>query len=170
MNATEQLKAILRQRKSTFPKSYTQQPVSPQVIEDIVQAAHLTPNHKRTRPWRFKVFRNEEKEQLALEMARIYKASTPPERFLQKKYDDIILKINASAAIITVSTAFNVLVPEWEEIAATSMGVQNMYLMATTYGLGCYWSTPAYAAQLHSYLELGEDERCLGLFYIGSIE
>ncbi|MDZ7605566.1 MAG: nitroreductase family protein [Cyclobacteriaceae bacterium] len=33
-------------------------------------------------------------------------------------------------------------IPEWQEIAAVSMAVQNMWLTATDMGLGAFWSTP----------------------------
>ena len=32
----------------------------------------------------------------------------------------------------------NEVIPEWEELAATSMSVQNMWLTCTSYDLGCY--------------------------------
>lgn len=52
------------------------------------------------------------------------------------------------------------------------MAVQNMWLyLASTEKYGGYWSTPSYAMGNHlkKYLNLEENERCLGLFYIGTI-
>jgi nitroreductase len=60
------------------------------------------------------------------------------------------------------------LVPEWEEIAALGCAVQNMWLSCTANGIGAYWSSPASATNAQSFLELGEGERCLGLFYMGN--
>ena len=61
-------------------------------------------------------------------------------------------------------------VPEWEEIAATAMAVQNLWLTATEMGLGGYWSTPAYVDQIGNFISMEEGETCLGLFYLGVFE
>ena len=58
-------------------------------------------------------------------------------------------------------------VPEWEEIAATAMAVQNLWLMTQEMGLGGYWSSPGYISELAEDLNLQEGERCLGFFYLG---
>ena len=58
-------------------------------------------------------------------------------------------------------------VPEWEEIAATAMAMQNMWLTCTAYNIGCYWSTPKYSIKMNDFFKLKNDERCLGFFYLG---
>ena len=58
-------------------------------------------------------------------------------------------------------------VPEWEEIAALSAAVQNMWLTATAYHLGGYWSTPGTLPALTDWLNLPEGQRCMGLYYLG---
>jgi len=62
------------------------------------------------------------------------------------------------------------LVPEWEEIAATAMAVQNMYLTSTANNIGCYWSTPGMMNHLGEFLGLEENQRCYGLFYLGNLQ
>ncbi|HAP95565.1 MAG TPA: nitroreductase, partial [Chryseobacterium sp.] len=100
---------------------------------EILSNAVLAPNHKRTKPWRFKTFKGEEKQNLGLELQNIYKEVTPEFQFLQKKYDDIGFKISKANVIISIVVEFSGLVPDWEEIAATSMAVQNMYLTCTAH-------------------------------------
>jgi nitroreductase len=58
-------------------------------------------------------------------------------------------------------------VPEFEEVAAVSMAVQNMWLLCTELGLGCYWSSPKSSLQADAFLKLEPGQRCLGLFYLG---
>jgi len=58
-------------------------------------------------------------------------------------------------------------VPEWEEIAATAMAVQNMWLTCTAYGIGCYWSSPKTLTIHNEFFELSEGEQCLGIMYLG---
>ena len=58
-------------------------------------------------------------------------------------------------------------IPEWEEIAATAMAVQNIWLSCVDSNIGGYWSTPKVINKLNSFLQLNQHERCLGLFYLG---
>jgi len=59
------------------------------------------------------------------------------------------------------------LLPEWEEIAAVAMAVQNMWLLCTEKNIGTYWSSPKLISQAHNFFELAEDQRCLGFLYMG---
>jgi nitroreductase len=169
MNKAEILKNIIEQRRSIFPKDYSETEISQEVIEEILHSATLAPNHKRTKPWRFKIFKGEEKAALASEMQAIYKATQPEQTFLEKKYQDIGFKINKSDAVISIVVNFSGMVPEWEEIAAVSMAVQNMYLTCTANEVGCYWSSPAIVNHLKDSLTIEENQRCLGLFYMGNV-
>ena len=58
-------------------------------------------------------------------------------------------------------------VPEWEEIAAVACAVQNMWLSCTAYGIGSYWSTPGTIEDVGDFLQLAEEEYCIGFFYMG---
>lgn len=170
MNKAEVLKEIVAQRRSIFPKDYTDTEISQEILNEILHSATLAPNHKRTKPWRFKVFRGEEKAKLALEMQAIYKATQPEQIFLEKKYNDIGFKINKADAVVSIVVNFSGMVPEWEEIAAVSMAVQNMYLTCTVNQIGCYWSSPKLVDHLKGSLSIEENQKCLGLFYLGNLQ
>ena len=58
-------------------------------------------------------------------------------------------------------------VPEWEEIAATAMAVQNMWLCCTELGIGSYWSSPSLINHMDEFFDLNIGERCLGFFFMG---
>ncbi|WPO91987.1 nitroreductase [Chryseobacterium sp. HR92] len=169
MNKASILKEIIEQRRSIFPKDYTDTEISQEILEEILNAATFAPNHKRTKPWRFKIFKGEEKAQLASEMQAIYKAITPEQLFLEKKYSDIGFKINKANVVVSIVVNFSGMVPEWEEIAATSMAVQNMYLTCTANNIGCYWSSPKIVEELKDSLIIEENQQCLGLFYMGTV-
>ncbi|EJL74849.1 nitroreductase family protein [Chryseobacterium populi] len=170
MNKAEILKEIIEQRRSIFPKDYSENEISGEVINEILHSASLAPNHKRTKPWRFKIFKGDEKSRLASEMQAIYKTTQPEQLFLEKKYQDIGFKINKADAVISIIVNFSGMVPEWEEIAAVSMAVQNMYLTCTANNIGCYWSSPGIVNHLKKSLTIEENQKCLGLFYMGSID
>jgi nitroreductase len=169
MKKADVLKEIIEQRRSIFPKDYKEAEISQEILDEILNSATFAPNHKRTKPWRFKIFKGEEKAKLALEMQEIYRSTQAPEVFLEKKYNDIGFKINKADAIVSITVNFSGMVPEWEEIAAVSMAVQNMYLSCTANNIGCYWSSPKIVDHLKDSLTIEENQKCLGLFYMGVI-
>ena len=64
------------------------------------------------------------------------------------------------------------LIPEFEEISAVAMAVQNMWLyLSSSEKYGGYWSTPKYTLEdeFKAFLNLKEETKCLGLFYVGTI-
>ncbi|TDQ07066.1 nitroreductase family protein [Pedobacter metabolipauper] len=162
------LSKIIKRRRSVFPASYTSEEVPVQIIKQIIESANYAPTHKLTQPWRFIVFRNEGKVKLATELARLYKETAPAHLFLQKKYDSILEKAEQASCIITLNAQLHPdKLPEWEEIAALACAVQNMALTAEALNVGAYWSSPGMVADLKDYLNLGEREKCFGLFYMG---
>ncbi|WP_367391922.1 nitroreductase [Lewinella sp. LCG006] len=166
--STEQVSAIIRSRSSIFPAMYTDEPISEEVIMDLLENANWAPNHKKTEPWRFKVIRGAALQRLADFMGSTYKSITPQESFSEmkmKKLSTNPIKANTVIAICMQRDPAESL-PEWEELAATAMAVQNLWLSATAYGLGGYWSSPGLIAHLGPFLNLAEGERCLGLFYL----
>ncbi|KQR91892.1 nitroreductase [Chryseobacterium sp. Leaf180] len=170
MNQAEILKDIIEKRKSIFPKDYTGEKIPEDIIESVLNSGTFAPNHKRTKPWRFKLFQGTEKEKLASEMQEIYKSMQSEQQFLEKKYNDIGFKINKADAVISIVVNFSGMVPEWEEIAAVSMAVQNMYLTCTANEIGCYWSSPKIVNNLKESLTIEENQQCLGLFYMGKLD
>ncbi len=162
---------LIHRRRAIYPKTYLpEKPVSREIIEQLLENANWAPTHKRTEPWRFRVFHSpESRQRLADYLADFYLKNTPDELFSvekMKKTGDSPLRSGAVIAIcLHRNEAANL--PEFEEIAAVAMAVQNMWLTCTELGLGCYWSTPKAALRANEFLGLGENERCLGLFFLG---
>jgi nitroreductase len=164
----EILTDLIKRRRSVFPVSYTKEAVPVDIIERILESANYAPTHKLTQPWRFIVFRNEGKTKFGHELARLYMEITPKHQFLQKKYDSIIEKAEQASCVIALNLKLHTdKVPEWEELAALACAVQNMALTAEALHVGAYWSSPGMIANLNDYLNLAQDEKCYGLFYMG---
>lgn len=163
----EILEDIIKSRRSIFPKDYTAEAIPQDVLDKILESANYAPSHKKTNPWRFRIFQGLEKTELGETLAELYKATTSPETFLEKKYIDISDKVSKANTVLSIVSDFSGKVPEWEEVAATAMAVQNMYLMATANDVGCYWSSPGMIHHIGEYLQLKENEKCLGFFYMG---
>lgn len=162
------IKELIQSRRSIFPADYTTEPIPKEVIEEIIESANYAPSHKLTEPWRFTICVGAGKLRLGQVMADLYKEHTPEEKFLQKKYDSIILKAQQAGCIIVIKAQLHPdKLPEWEEIAALGCAVQNMALTATALKVGSYWSSPGMIKHLGEFLSLKENEQCFGLFYMG---
>lgn len=156
---------IIRQRRSIFPAQLNGEIIDESVIKEIVYNANTAPTHKITQPWLFKIFSNLSKRKLADEILRLKFGNKIP----KNEEENLIKKFNLTSHIICIclDRSDENLIPEWEEIAAVSMSVQNMWLTCTANNLGCYWSSPKVISELSTFLNLKNNQKCLGLFYIG---
>jgi nitroreductase len=164
------MKTIIANRRSIFPIQFSGKEVTDSQLHELFEAANRAPTHRRTEPWRFKVFRGEKKTGLGRFLVDAYTKTTL--KFSKRKSQAIADKIKLSDAVVLICMKRDEKesVPEWEEIAATAMAVQNLWLRATELGLGGYWSTPAYLDKIDQLITLENHEKCLGLFYVGGFE
>lgn len=164
----EILTRLIRERRSIFPKSYTEEVIPKKLIEQILETANYAPTHKLTEPWRFVVFTGESKNKLGAKLAELYSSNVSADQFLQKKFDSFGIKAAQSSCIIAINVKYHSeKVPAWEELAAVACAVQNMALTAHSLGIGAYWSSPPLIKMLNEFLELEENDQCIGLFYMG---
>jgi nitroreductase len=162
---------LIRRRRAIFPKTYLPgKPIDKTIIGQLLENANWAPTHRLTEPWRFQVFYSlESRRELGNMLADYYRQNTPPELFsaekMQKSADSPLL--SGAVIALVLQRDLEEKVPEWEEVAALAMAVQNMWLSCTAIGLGCYWSTPKAALEAGEFLGLTPGQRCLGLFYLG---
>lgn len=167
----DQVRKLLRERSSIYPPMYTDTPIERSVIEDILENANWAPNHRKTEPWRFKVFRGNARQQLANALSSAYRNKTTDATFSEKKFKKISTNpLKADTVIVLcMQRDPDESLPEWEELAAVAMAVQNLWLSATAYGLGGYWSSPSSLInEINDFLELSAGERCYGFFYLAN--
>jgi len=158
---------LIQKRRSVFPAQYNDKPIARTDIEKILEAANWAPTHKKTEPWRFKVFQGESQAKLGLFLSLKYMENDPkPKEFKVKK---LIENPKRAGAIIAICMQRDPResIPEWEEVAAVAMAVQNMWLCCTEMGIGCYWSSPGLIKYMDDFLNLNKEEQCMGFFYMG---
>ncbi|MBM1105647.1 nitroreductase [Aurantibacter crassamenti] len=158
---------LIQKRRSVFPAQYIDKAISKSDIEKVLEAANWAPSHRKTEPWRFKVMQGEAKEKLGLFLSLKYMETDPKPKEIKVK--KLIENPKRAGAIIVICMQRdpNESVPEWEEIAATAMAVQNMWLCCTELGIGSYWSSPGLLKYMNEFLEFNDGEKCLGFFYMG---
>ena len=159
----KEVSRIIQSRKSVYPIDFNGREIEDNIVLQILENANHAPTHRITQPWLFKIFSKSSKMKLLAEITKLNSD------FSVKKKEQITSSFIQSSHIICVCMHRNLqnIVPEWEEIAATAMSVQNIWISCVDSDIGGYWSTPKYIDQLNSFLSLKENERCLGVFYLG---
>lgn len=166
------LNKIIKKRRATPPRFLAKKEVNRELILELLENANWAPTHKNTEPWRFAVYQSESKQNLAESIFTKLeeKQSHGEEINMQKavKFRDNLLHVPVALAIIMQRDAAE-RIPEWEEVAAVAMAVQNIWLTATGLGLGGFWSTPPFLSEIQPLLELKSGQKLLGFFFVGHI-
>ena len=154
----------IKARQSIYPNKFNGKLIDEKLVLELIDNANFAPSHKMTQPWFFKIFSENSKIRLLKEIFKINKISEIKKNKLRENF-------KKSSHIICICMKKNShLLPEWEEIAATAMAVQNIWISCVGSKIGGYWSTPKFIENLNTFLLLNIDERCLGLFYLGSLD
>lgn len=151
----------------------TEQPVSRELIEQILEAGTWAPNHFLTEPWKFFVMTGEGRLKLGDTLAEIAVEgmNDPSAPQYKQKAEQARAKALRAPVIITVvatpSTEEKVF--RTEEFGAVHAAAQNMLLAAHALGLGAIWRTgaPAYHAKMKQLFSLGDRDEVVGFIYIG---
>ncbi|MBT8297241.1 MAG: nitroreductase [Maribacter sp.] len=158
---------LIKERRSVFPAQYNGKPIAKDVIVRILEAANWAPTHKKTEPWRFKVLLGESKAKLGQFLSNKYQEveKHPKQIKIKKLYQNPVQ--SGAVIVICMQRDAKESIPEWEEVAAIAMAVQNMWLCCAEMGIGCYWSSPGLIKYIDEHIHLSEGEKCLGFFYMG---
>ncbi len=166
------LNEIIKNRRATPPKFMAKKAVDRELILNLLENANWAPNHKNTEPWRFVVFQGESKQYLAESVFAflVEKQKDGTEVNMQKavNFRDNLLRVPVAMAIVMQRDAAQ-RIPEWEEVAAVSMAVQNMWLTATQNEMGAFWSTPSFLPLVEPLLDLKPGQKLLGFFFVGHV-
>jgi nitroreductase len=169
---TQEFNSLIKSRRSVFPKDYTGEKVDDAIVQQMLENANWAPSHKLTEPWRFIVYTGEGRQTLANMQAGIYKQVTEADgTFKEERYQNLLTKPFESSHIILVYMKRDEKksVPEIEEMGAVFCAVQNMYLTATSYGVGGYLSTGGvtFFKESNAAFGLAPEDRIIGFFHVG---
>ena len=166
---TKHINKLIHERRSIYPHQFIKKNISNEIIQELLSNANMAPTHKLTQPWRFKVIQDSARKTLGEFLSKINSSRSNSKILSSFKNDKIIQKCLMSNAIIVICMQrdSSKSIPKWEEIASTSMAVQNIWLSCTAYGIGCYWSSPKSIEKIGDLIKLNPGERCLGFLYLG---
>jgi nitroreductase len=139
----------------------------------MLENANWAPTHKLTEPWRFVVFTGDGLKKLAEFQGGCYKKVTEASgTFNESRYQGLLIKPMECSHIISIGMKRSdekKSLPEWEELGAVFCAVQNMYLTATAYGIGCYISTGGITnfEEAKEFFSLGPNDKLCGFLNVG---
>lgn len=171
----EAVNQLIKDRRSIFPKQYTGGKIDDAIIKQMLENANWAPNHGKTEPWRFFVFKGEGLASFAKFQSELYEEKTKAAgTFEERKFEKMKNQPLRASHIIAIAMQRQESgkIPAIEEVEAVACAVQNMYLTATAYGVGSYWSSGGvtYWEEAKEFFGLGVDDKLLGFFYIGAID
>ncbi|MCC7501423.1 MAG: nitroreductase family protein, partial [Flavobacteriales bacterium] len=128
--SVSELSDIIRDRRTIYPKDYTDRAVHRDIIEKVLGNGTWAPNHGMTQPWRFHVFTGDARKLLSDFMGAEYTRLTPPEKFMPRKFENATLRPLQSSVVVALGLARdpNRKISELEEQLALACAVQNMHL------------------------------------------
>jgi len=172
-------------RRTVTPKDCNGKIVTKKELETLLEAANWAPTHQKTEPWRYVVFSGSDAIMTYLDYLDDHYAA-----IAETLTDDEVNKFrnkmsgarstwltNASAVIVIGMKRHANKLPEWEEICAVAMSVQNMHLAAEAMAIGGFWSSHTWCRRARDSEEYkrwlgldGPDDRAFGAFVVGKVD
>ncbi|MBV71881.1 MAG: nitroreductase [Myxococcales bacterium] len=153
----------INQRRTVH--NYNPSTINPKVLNRILAAGHMAPNHKFTWPWRFTVVGPQTRQAL---LPIAYKLKNVTEENMKKRVRAKL--INPAALVVVTQARSESAFQEQEDYAATCCAIQNMLLAAKGEGLGSKWSTGSLTqhADICQLLKIdSEEEKVVGFIWFG---
>lgn len=168
---------VMRERRDM--RHFLPDPVDPEILRRVIEAAHLAPSVGMMQPWRFLRITDRELRKsihTLVEKERLVTAAALPSRnedFLKVKIEGI----QECAELLVVS-----LMPERDkhiigrrtmadmDIASVGCAIQNMWLAARAEGVGLGWVSFFEPQALTDLLSLPEGARPVAILCIGQVE
>jgi nitroreductase len=135
-------------------KAFAPEPVSRELLDELLELARWAPNHHLTNPWRFRVLGPE-----ALD--RLKQAAGP----------EAAAKLDRAPTLVaaTATTTTDDPVQDEEDLCATACATYAVLLAAHARGLAGYWRTPGVLRTKAGRDALGipDGERFVALIHLG---
>ncbi|WP_034680401.1 nitroreductase family protein [Caldalkalibacillus mannanilyticus] len=154
---------IIRERRTI--REFKSDPISKELVIELLNDAVWAPNHGLREPWRFILFQGEGKKKFTKAVLHTYTEEEKASRAedITKYYLNIPLHL-------VVVMKEDPRSKQWEEdFSATSAMIQNFQLLTWEKGIGVVWKTNYYNWEPKFHQEIGVQpgERVVGTLHIG---
>ena len=139
-------------------------------IEEMLKLASRVPDHGKLAPWRFIVYRGEERARISGELAKMALAAKPDLSEEMIKVESTRLTRAPVVVAVVSKAAPHFKVPEWEQLMSAGAVCLNLLMAANAHGFASNWLTEWYAFDEKAYPLLGVQpgERIAGFIHIGT--
>ncbi|NTJ42265.1 nitroreductase [Agrobacterium larrymoorei] len=139
-------------------------------LEEILRLTVRVPDHGKLAPWRFIVYRGEERLRLG-EAALKRALEKTPDLSAEMQEVERTRFTRAPIVVAVISTAApHVKIPEWEQVMSAGAVCLNMLIAANAHGYAANWLTEwlAFDEKFFPTLGVEPDEKIAGFIHIGS--
>lgn len=141
-------------------------------IETLLGAASRVPDHGRLTPWRFILYRGDQRHEIGKRLAELAELRQGP--LPENRREQELTRFSRAPLVIGVvsSPREHPKVPQWEMFLSGGAAAMNLLLAANALGYGANWITNWYSddEEGRRILGLGPEERVVGFIHIGSFE
>jgi len=161
----DELETLITARRSSLLIDASRS-IDDEIIQRIISVAYWAPNHKRTWPLRLAVVSGDSRRTLGETIAGAMAAQGDDDVKVTKTRG----KFMRSPIVIVVASAEGATPNETEENKyAVAAGVQNMLLLAESFGLAALWGSPAKGANeaITALCSMEPTDHVMGIIYLG---
>jgi nitroreductase len=139
-------------------------------VEQMLTLASRVPDHGKLAPWRFIVYRGEERRRISEELAKIAIGDRPDLSDEMVKVENTRLTRAPVVVAVVSRAAPHFKIPEWEQVMSAGAVCLNLVMAANAHGFASNWLTEWYAFDQRAYaiLGVGEGEKVAGFIHIGT--
>ncbi|WP_112809855.1 nitroreductase [Ensifer sp.] len=139
-------------------------------VEEMLTLASRVPDHGKLAPWRFIVYRGEERARISGELKTMALAKKPDLSDEMIKVEETRLSRAPVVVAVVSKAAPHFKIPEWEQQMSAGAVCLNLLMAANALGYASNWLTEWYAFDEAAYPLLGVEpgEKIAGFIHIGT--
>ncbi len=164
------LKSYLETRRSIPAFQMGDPGPSTEEIMEMLKLASRVPDHGKLAPWRFVVYRGEERERVSRELSEIAIANNPEISDEMRKVEQTRFTRAPVVVGVISKAAPHVKIPVWEQQLSAGAVCLNLIMAANALGYASNWITEWYAFDKTAYgiLGIAAEEQVAGFIHIGT--
>lgn len=139
-------------------------------VEEMLKLASRVPDHGKLAPWRFIVYRGEERARISAELKAMALAVKPDLSEEMIKVEETRLTRAPVVVAVVSKAAPHFKIPEWEQLMSAGAVCLNLLMAANALGYASNWLTEWFAFDERAYPLLGVNpgEKLAGFIHIGT--
>ncbi len=139
-------------------------------VEEMLRLASRVPDHGKLAPWRFIVYRGEERARISAELKKMALTAKPDLSEELIKVEETRLTRAPVVVAVVSKAAPHFKIPEWEQVMSAGAVCLNLLMASNALGYASNWLTEWFAFDENAYPLLGvaPGERIAGFIHIGT--